>query len=207
MNQKNSLGLNECFLDIDNPIELFKIWINKANKHEINDPNALSLATSDKEGVPSVRMVLLKDVNENGFTFYTNLDSKKSSDIKINPIAAMCFHWKSLQRQVRVVGSINKVNDEVADKYFNSRNYESRIGAWASRQSEILQNRNDLLLNIEKYKKKYPKKKNLPRPKHWSGWNLIPSSIEFWLDGPSRIHERLKYNKINNGWKKVLLNP
>ena len=207
MNQKNSLGLNECFLDTDNPFELFKIWMKKAAKHEINDPNALSLATASKEGIPSVRMVLLKDFNESGFTFYTNLESEKSLDIKKNPRAAMCFHWKSLQRQVRIVGSVTKVNDKEADNYFNSRGYESRIGAWASKQSKILKNKNDLLISIEEYKKKYPIDVNLPRPKHWSGWNLIPTSIEFWLDGPNRIHERLKYNKYNEGWKKVLLNP
>ena len=208
MNQKNSLGLNECFLDTDNPFELFEIWMKKADKHEINDPNALSLATVDEEGTPSVRMVLLKDYNENGFTFYTNLESKKSLDIIKNPRAAMCFHWKSLQRQIRIVGSITKVSDDEADNYFNSRGYESRIGAWASKQSKILKNRNDLLKSIEDYKKKYPINGDLPRPKHWSGWNLVPASIEFWLDGPNRIHERLKYNKHNNeGWKKVLLSP
>ena len=207
MNQKNSFGLNECFLDIDNPIELFKIWMEKAKKHEINDPNALSLATSDKDGNPSVRMVLLKNVSERGFIFYTNLNSKKSLDIKENPKAAMCFYWKSLLRQIIIVGSINQVDDAIADEYFNSRDYESRIGAWASNQSETLFDKNDLLKKVDEYKKKYPNVDNLPRPKNWSGWNLTPSSIEFWLHGQSRIHERLKYNKVNNEWKKVLLNP
>ena len=207
MNQKNPFGLHECFLERDNPIELFKIWMEKAKKNEINDPNALSLATSDKKGNPSVRMVLLKDVSENGFVFYTNLNSKKSLDIKNNPKAAMCFHWKSLQRQIRIVGSIKKVNEDIADKYFNSRGYNSRIGAWASNQSEIISSRNELLKSIEKYKKKYTDKEKLPRPKHWSGWNLIPLSIEFWLDGPNRIHERLKFNKLDKNWKKVLLSP
>jgi len=207
MNQKNSLGLNECFLDTDNPIELFKIWMKKANKHEIEDSNALSLATSDKDGNPSVRMVLLKNVSEKGFTFYTNLNSKKSLDIKKNPKAAMCFYWKSLSRQIIVIGSIVQVEDSIADKYFNSRDYESRIGAWASNQSETLRSRNDLLKKINEYKQKYPKTNNLPRPKHWSGWNLTPSSIEFWLQASNRIHERLKYKKVNNEWQKVLLNP
>ena len=207
MNEKNTLGLNECFLNTDNPFELFKIWMEKAKKNEINDPNALSLATVDKDGTPSVRMVLLKEITKNSFIFYTNLNSKKSSDIYENPKAAMCFHWKSLQRQIRIVGSINKVSKDIADKYFNSRSYESKIGAWASNQSEILENRKDLLVKIEQYKKKYPKSDNLPRPKYWSGWNLEPSSIEFWLDGPSRIHERLMYIKIKDQWEKVLLNP
>ena len=207
MNQKNSFELNECFLDIDNPIELFKIWMKKAKKHEISDPNALSLATSDKDGNPSVRMVLLKNVSEKGFIFYTNLNSKKSLDINKNPKAAMCFYWKSLRRQIIIIGSINPVEDAIADEYFNSRDYESRIGAWASNQSETLHSKNDLLKKIKEYKKKYPNINDLPRPKYWSGWNLNPSSIEFWLYGPSRIHERLKYNKINNEWKKELLNP
>tara|TARA_B100000953_G_C17978544_1_gene408365 strand:- start:588 stop:1211 length:624 start_codon:yes stop_codon:yes gene_type:complete len=207
MNQKSSFGLNECFLDVDNPIELFKIWLEKAKKHEISDPDALSLATSDKRGNPSIRMVLLKNVSEKGFIFYTNLNSKKSLNIEENPKAAMCFYWKSLRRQIIVIGSINQVDDVIADKYFNSRDYESRIGAWASDQSETLNNKNDLLKKIEEYKKKYSDTKNLPRPKHWSGWNLMPSSIEFWLHGKNRIHERLKYNKVNNEWQKTLLNP
>ena len=207
MNQKSSFGLNECFLDVDNPIELFKIWLEKAKKLEINEPNALSLATSDKRGNPSIRMVLLKNVSEKGFVFYTNLNSKKSLNIEENPKAAMCFYWKGLHRQIIVIGSINQVDDVIADKYFNSRDYESRIGAWASEQSETLNNRNDLLKKIDEYKKKYSDTKNLPRPKHWSGWSLTPSSIEFWLHGKNRIHERLKYNKVNNEWQKTLLNP
>ena len=202
MNQKNSFGLSECFLDTDKPIELFKIWMQKAKKHEINEPNALSLATSDKDGNPSVRMVLLKNVSEKGFTFYTNLNSKKSLDIKENPKGAMCFYWKSLRRQITIVGSINQVDEAIADEYFNSRDYESKLGAWASNQSEILDNKDNLLKKIDEYKKKYSKTNNLPRPKHWSGWNLTPSTIEFWLYGPNRIHERLKFNKVNNEWQK-----
>ena len=126
MNQKNSLGLDNCFKDLENPIELFKQWFNEAKKTEINDPNALALATSDKNGIPSVRMVLLKDFSEKGFVIYTNLKSKKSLDIKNNPNASMCFHWKSILRQVRIVGKIIKVNDDEADSYFKSRNYDSR---------------------------------------------------------------------------------
>ena len=207
MNEKNTLGLNECFLNTNNPFKLFNIWMEKAKKYEINDPNALSLGTADKKGSPSVRMVLLKDVTKDSFVFYTNLNSQKSLDIFENPKAAMCFHWKSLQRQIRIIGNVNKVKDISADKYFNSRSYESRIGAWASDQSKILKNRNDLLSKIEEYKKKYPNENNFPRPKHWSGWSLLPSSIEFWLDGQNRIHERLKYIKIKNEWQKILLNP
>ena len=208
MNQKNSLGLDNCFKDLQNPIELFNEWFNEAKKTEINDPNALALATSDKDGTPSVRMVLLKDFNQSGFVFYTNLNSKKSIDIKSNPNAAMCFHWKSILRQVIITGRITKVSDEDADLYYRSREYESRIGAWASKQSSILKNREELYQEIENYKKKYSNKDNVPRPDYWSGWNLNPYEIEFWLNRENRIHQRLKYIKNQDGnWNKSLLNP
>jgi pyridoxamine 5'-phosphate oxidase len=208
MNQKNSLGLNNCFLDLDDPIQLFKIWMEEAKKCEPNDPNALSLATSSKNNLPSVRIVLLKNFNKNGFVFYTNLNSKKGNDLKENPKAAMCFHWKSLLRQIRINGTVSQVSKEDADQYYNSRAYESRIGAWASKQSEELINRDQLMNSIKDYKKKFSDEKNVPRPSYWSGWNLSPLSIEFWLDGNNRIHERLKYTKDNNGqWKKSLLSP
>ena len=208
MNQKNSLGLNSCFLDLNDPIELFRVWMEEAKKTEPNDPNALALATSDKDNSPSVRMVLLKDFSKDGFTFYTNLNSQKGNEIKSNPKAAMCFHWKSLLRQIRITGQIKKVSDKVADEYYNTRGYESRIGAWASKQSTILKNRDELLKSIEAFKQKYNDQSKVPRPDHWSGWNLIPSNIEFWLDGDNRIHERLKYSKDETGsWVKSLLSP
>jgi len=208
MNQKNSLGLNNCFLDLDDPIELFKVWMDEAKKSEPNDPNALSLATSGENNLPSVRMVLLKEFNQNGFVFYTNLNSQKGNELKENPNAAMCFHWKSLLRQIRICGSVTQVEDEVANQYYNTRSYESRIGAWASKQSKELNNRDELINSIEEYKNKFDDKNNVPRPNHWSGWNLIPSSIEFWLDGDNRIHERLKYTIDENGnWAKSLLSP
>ena len=131
MNQKNSLGLNYCFLDLDNPFQLFKIWMDEAKKSEPNDPNALSLATSNSDNFPSVRMVLLKEFNQNGFIFYTSLNSQKGNELKDNSRAAMCFHWKSLLRQIRISGKVTQVEDKVADQYYNSRDYESRIGAWA----------------------------------------------------------------------------
>ena len=208
MNQKNSLGLNNCFLDLDDPIQLFTLWMDEAKKSEPNDPNALSLATSNKNSTPSVRMVLLKEFNQNGFVFYTNLNSQKGNELKENPKAAMCFHWKSLLRQIRISGTVTKVEDVVADQYYNSRGYESRIGAWASKQSKELSNRDELMNSIKQFKKKYNDENNVPRPGHWSGWNLSPSSIEFWLDGDSRIHERLKYDKDESGkWIKSLLSP
>lgn len=208
MNQKNSLGLDNCFLDLDDPIQLFKVWMDEAQKSEPNDPNALSLATANKENYPSVRMVLLKGFNQNGFVFYTNLNSQKGNELKENPNAAMCFHWKSLLRQIRIKGKVALVSDEIADQYYNTRGYESRIGAWASKQSQELGNRDELINSIKDYKQKYNDQDNVPRPSHWSGWNLSPSSIEFWLDGDSRIHERLKYTKDKSGnWIKSLLSP
>ena len=208
MNQKNSLGLNNCFLDKNDPIDLFEVWINEAKKSELNDPNAVALGTSDQNHSPSIRMVLLKDFNKDGFVFYTNLNSQKGNELKNNPKAAMCFHWKSLLRQVRINGTVKKVSDKVADEYYNTRGYESRIGAWASKQSSILNNRDELLNSIDEYKKKYNNRNEVPRPDYWSGWNLTPSSIEFWLDGDSRIHERLKYIKDETGnWTKSLLSP
>ena len=208
MNQKNSFGLNNCFLELENPIDLFAEWFNEAKKTEINDPNAVAVATSDKNNIPSVRMVLLKGFSNEGFVFYTNLESKKSMDIKENPNSSMCFHWKTILRQVRITGKMKLVSDSEADNYYNSRAYESRIGAWASKQSSILENRKLLYNNIESFKKKYPDDKNVPRPNNWSGWILNPNEIEFWLDGENRIHERLKYLKNkNNSWKRFLLNP
>jgi len=206
MNQKNSLGLNSCFLELKDPIELFKIWMEEAKISEPNDPNALALATANRDSIPSVRMVLLKSFNREGFVFYTNLESQKGKELKENPNASMCFHWKSLLRQVRINGKLFKVKDDVADQYYSTRSYESRIGAWASKQSSILEKRSDLISSIENYKDKY--KKSVPRPSHWSGWILSPLDIEFWLDGENRIHERLKYKKDETGhWNRSLLSP
>jgi len=192
-------------MDLDDPIELFKIWMSEAEKNEINDPNALSLATTNQKNEPSVRMVLLKGLNKKGFVFYTNLGSPKSKDLKKNPKAEMCFHWKSLQRQIRIFGSIDQVSDEEADVYFNSRPYESKIGAWASEQSKVMKKKEEFLKKIEELKNKY--KKNIPRPKNWSGWCLSPISVEFWVGDEFRIHERLKYIKTSNKWKKEILYP
>ena len=205
-NGKNSLGLDKCFEESNNPIELFKKWFAKAKETEINDPNAVAVATVDKTNQPSVRMVLLKGLSDKGFVFFTNLNSKKGNDLKINKKSSMCFHWKSIRRQVRIIGNVEKVTDKEADDYYNSRPYKNKIGAWASSQSEILNERDDFLKKIENYEKKYPSN-NVPRPSHWSGWRLMPSEIEFWLDGEGRIHERLNYKKENGSWKKELLYP
>ena len=210
MNQKsgqNSLGLDNCFEDEANPVDLFKKWFAVAEKSEINDPNALSVATSSKEGIPSVRMVLLKGLSDKGFVFYTNFNSKKGSDLKSNPNASMCFHWKSLRRQVRVTGKVAVVEKEEADKYFSSRKYGSKISAWASSQSEQMKNRDEFLNKIKEYEKKYPKEKEVPRPPHWSGWRVLPNEIEFWLELDNRSHQRLVYKKEKGKWIKEMLYP
>ena len=206
-NGKNSLGIDKCFEELDNPIELFKKWFAKAQENEINDPNALAIATSNKNNQPNVRMVLLKDLSDKGFVFYTNFNSKKGTELKENQKASMCFHWKSLRRQVRVLGIVEEVSKKEADDYFNSRPYKNRIGAWASTQSKILESRETFLNKIKEFETKYPNENNVPRPPHWSGWRLMPKEIEFWLDGDGRIHERLNYIKNNGEWRKELLYP
>ena len=209
MNQKdgkNSIGLDGCFEDFSNPIDLFKKWFENAKEKEINDPNAFALGTS-MNNKSSVRMVLLKGLNNEGFVFYTNFNSKKGEDLKNNKFASMCFHWKSIRRQIRVIGGVKKITDKEADEYYNSRAYGSRIAAWASSQSEPMESRNDLIKKIEEFKKKYPNEKKIPRPPHWSGWRILPQEIEFWLDGEFRIHERLNYKFKEGIWTKEILYP
>ena len=207
MNQKNSLGLDICFEEHEEPMELFNQWYIEAKKTEINDPNAFALATSGKNNQPNVRMVLLKSYNEGRFVFYTNLESKKSQEIKNNKLASMCFHWKSIKRQVRIIGKVKLISDKEADEYFSSRSYGSKIGAWASFQSSRLKSRKELLEKIDNFKKQYPEKNNVKRPLWWSGWNICPEEIEFWLEGENRIHERLNYINKNGKWFKELLYP
>ncbi len=206
-NGKNSLGLDSCFEDLDNPIDLFKKWFSDAEKSEVNDPNAFAIATADKSYQPNVRMVLLKGLNEKGFVFYTNFNSKKGKELKNNSKASMCFHWKSLRRQIRVLGNVEEVTSAEADEYYNSRPYKNKIGAWASSQSELLDKRETFIKRINEFEKKFDKKTSVPRPPYWSGWRVLPKEIEFWLDGEGRIHERLVYLKKNSTWEKKLLFP
>ena len=206
-NDKNSLGLDSCFEDLDNPIGLFKKWFSKAGENEINDPNAVAVATSDQNNQPNVRMVLLKGLSDKGFVFYTNFKSKKGQELKVNQKASMCFHWKSLRRQVRILGKVEEVTTKEADDYYNSRPYKNRISAWASSQSQILEKREIFLNKIQEYEKKYPDENNVPRPPHWSGWRLLPSEIEFWVDGEGRVHERLIYKNIKGKWEREILYP
>jgi len=194
-------------MDLNDPLELFKSWMAEAEKKEIRDPTAASLATVNNADQPNVRMVLLKGLSSKGFVFYTNLNSSKSHNLKENPKAAMCFHWKSFNRQIRILGSVTQVDNREADLYFNTRPYGSRISAWASDQSKSMLKMSELLKKVEDFKKKYKNEKNVPRPPYWSGWCLNPSSIEFWLHKDDRIHERLRYNKKANGWKKEILYP
>ena len=205
MNDK--LGLDPAFLDKKNPFELFKLWMQEAEKFEPNDPNAVNVATVDSSGQPDNRMVLLKGLTENSFIFYTNLESKKSRDLRNNPKVSMCFHWKSLLRQVRVQGSAQLVDSKTADEYYNSRPYESRIGAWASSQSEVMKHRDEFEKKINEFKKKYPDQNNVPRPTYWSGWALTPYKIEFWKDVKNRLHQRLCYSRIGQVWSKEILYP
>jgi pyridoxamine 5'-phosphate oxidase len=206
-NNKNLFGLDLCFEDLDNPVDLFKNWIKKAEETEINDPNAVALGTADQKNQPSVRMVLLKGLSDRGFVFYTNFNSKKSSDLKINQQASMCFHWKSLRRQVRVIGKVEQVSEKEADDYFNSRPYKNRVSAWASSQSMKLESRDVFLGKIKEIEKKYPDQNKVPRPPHWSGWRILPEEVEFWLDGEGRIHERLNYFNNSGRWEKEILYP
>ena len=207
MNKKNYLGLDICFMNEDDPFLVFKKWMSEAEKNEINDPNAVALATVNESNQPDVRMVLLKEFNNNGFIFFTNLDSKKGLDLKKIPKASMCFHWKSILRQVRISGDISLISDKEADKYFNSRPYLSRIGAWSSNQSKPMETRDAFLNRIEKYKNKFKDQDKVPRPNHWSGFLLSPKRIEFWKDVEGRLHQRLEYSKELNSWKKKILYP
>ncbi|WP_323796555.1 pyridoxamine 5'-phosphate oxidase [Nisaea sp.] len=182
--------------DTDNPFELFDGWLQAASETEPNDANAMTVATADADGRPSARILLLKGFDEQGFVFYSNMESQKGREIEVNPFVALCFHWKSVRRQVRVTGPVARVTDEEADAYFNSRPRGSRVGAWASQQSRPLADRPALMAAVENADSKYPGE-SVPRPPYWSGWRLTPLVIEFWQDGEFRLHDRFRFSRAS----------
>jgi pyridoxamine 5'-phosphate oxidase len=190
------------------PFALFATWLADATAKEPNDPNAMALATVDEAGLPNVRMVLLKDAGPEGFAFYTNYESAKGRELLSGGKAALCFHWKSLRRQVRVRGAVHTVSEAEADAYFATRPRGSRIGAWASQQSRPLEGRLALETAVARYAAKYLIGE-IPRPEYWSGFRLVPTEMEFWHDRPFRLHDRIVFRRgaANEAWEKTRLYP
>ncbi|MBS0247019.1 MAG: pyridoxamine 5'-phosphate oxidase [Proteobacteria bacterium] len=196
------------FTEADEPMRLFAAWLEDATKSEPRDPTAMTLATVDRDGMPDARMVLLKGADETGFVFFTNTESQKGTELAATPKAALVFHWKSLNRQIRVRGVVERVTDAEADAYFATRPKQAQIGAWASQQSRPLESRlafeKAVAVNAAKYALG-----SVPRPPHWSGYRIVPSSIEFWHDRPFRLHDRIVFKRSAPGaaWSKTRLYP
>jgi pyridoxamine 5'-phosphate oxidase len=195
-------------IDLENeldPMTLFHAWSKDAEASEPNDPNAVALATATRNGTPSVRMVLIKRADDRGFAFYTNAQSQKGQELAENPQAAMCFHWKTIRRQVRISGSVTELSDADADLYFHSRSRLSQLGAAASQQSRPLASRELLLARVKELETEFPSE--IPRPPHWKGYLLRPERIEFWKDGASRLHDRFLFTRSNGQWFRERLYP
>lgn len=193
-------------LDAPEPYALFGEWLQTAAASEPNDPNAMALATVDGDGMPNVRMVLLKGLDGGGFVFFTNYESAKGRELLASRKAALCFHWKSLRRQIRVRGPIEEVGRKEADAYFATRARGSRIGAWASQQSRPLESRFALEKAVASYAAKFAIGE-IPRPDYWSGFRLIPVEIEFWRNREFRLHDRIQFRRVGDGWQKTRLYP
>ncbi len=190
----------------EDPIALFEDWLAEASRLEINDPNAMTVATSTAGGIPSARIVLLKGVDPRGFVFYTNKEGRKGTELGANPRAALLFHWKTLQRQVRVEGDVEDVTEAEADAYFASRARVSRLGAWASAQSRPLGDRAELERRVAEAEQRFPGE-TIERPSYWSGFRVLPRLVEFWQEMPFRLHDRLVYTRGRDGWSVGRLYP
>ena len=199
---KQELSRRQCD---SNPIKQFEKWLGEAIEAKVHEPTAMNLATLNAQGKPSSRVVLLKEVNSQGFVFFTNYQSQKGQALAINPFAALNFFWPELERQVRVEGVVEKLSEAQSDDYFAGRPYTSRIGAWASEQSAVIKSKNILLAKASLIAAKYPF--NVPRPPHWGGYLVIPEMIEFWQGRPSRLHDRIRYRLENNLWIIERLSP
>ena len=190
----------------DNPITLFQAWFDAALKAELSEPNAMTLATATPDGKPSARIVLLKGLDERGFTFFTNYESRKAEEIAANPFAALVFLWHAFERQVRVEGTIEKVTPQESDEYYRVRPLGSRLGAWASHQSAVISGRDVLEREQAELMAKYADGQ-IPRPPHWGGYRVVPEMIEFWQGRPSRLHDRIRFRRENRSWVKERLSP
>jgi len=197
---------NKSAIPQSDPFDLFETWFAEARASEPNDSNAMALATATSAGAPSLRMVLLKGHGPEGFTFFTNAQSRKGEEIRANMQAALLFHWKSLRRQIRIEGPLEEVSAAEADAYFHSRARVSQIGSAASDQSRPLDERATYFARVEALARQYPEG-DIPRPTHWTGFRLDPQRIEFWLDRPNRLHDRRLFSRSGNGWSDTLLYP